>query len=76
MAHKVEFWGKKYDKKRGTYVTGSIRFTAKGARPTVKGAAQRAAVGTCKAVRGAPKIKLCKVKKSGGRQWRFKRAGR
>lgn len=73
MAHTVEFWGKTWDKRRGTLVTKMIRFKAAGPKPVPKRAAQAASVGTCKAVKGSPKIKLCKVKSSGKRQWKFKR---
>ena len=81
MARNVEFWGKTWDKKRGTYVTKSIRFKAcksgrkktggKCPRATPNPAAQRADVGPCKPVSGSPKVSLCKVKSRGGGQWKF-----
>lgn len=73
MAHTVSFWGKKWNKRKQRFETGNVRFQAAGAKPGVKRAAQNAAVGTCKPVKGSPKIKLCKVKASGERQWRFKK---
>lgn len=70
----VEFWGKKWNEKKQRYETGTVRFKickngrkktgGKCPRASASPTAQSAAIGTCKAVKGSSKVKLCKVKQS------------